>query len=187
MMLRIYQISPAEDYEWIIPEDPAGYDHIREFIANQRWEGNWKTLEAKLKKAHGKSAPKETETPWLGSHVLLLKQNGLVALKDILEMNGVVVPFFQCEGQQLHAFRATVVDALNREASELWIMPKTDRVISIEKPVFRLESIGDRDLFRVMLPEAPCTSPIYVSERFVERYRKKKLRGLEFHEVQALE
>ena len=88
-MQKIYELSPTEGHEWVIPDDPAGYEHVKTFITGGRYEKKWGTMEARLEKSHGKKRPKETEIPWLGSHVLFLKQKGLDSLKDILDTNGV--------------------------------------------------------------------------------------------------
>ena len=182
-MQKIYELSPTEGHEWVIPDDPAGYEHVKTFIAGGRYDKKWGTMEARLEKSHGKKRPKETEIPWLGSHVLFLKQKGLDSLKDILDTNGELVPFFQCDGSQLYAFRSRTIDALKMASSELWFMPGTSRVIAIRKPDFETESIKGIDIFRAQLPDAPCTSPIYVGEKFMERFNQEKLRGLNFRKV----
>ena len=105
-----------------------------------------------------------------------------MALRDILDEYGELLPLAEEQGGGLFAFNAWTVDALDETSSSLTRVPGTNHIIGIEKPIFFTERIHDRYLFR--LPGRAM--PTYVSERFVELVRRAGLVGLDFEPVATI-
>ena len=118
-----------------------------------------------------------SDSPWLGSQTLVLKDDAVRALQPIWEANGELLPV-RCADAALHVFNATrVIDGLDESAAELVRFRNSERVMRITKYAFHSEALRDVDCFKIPQFRA---SPLFLSERFVDLWSAARLRGLEF-------
>ena len=121
-----------------------------------------------------------SDSPWLGSQTLVLKDDAVRALQPIWEANGELLPV-RCADAALHVFNATrVIDGLDESAAELVRFRDSERVMRITKYAFHSEALRDVDCFKI--PQFRV-SPLFLSERFVDLWSAARLRGLEFEAV----
>ncbi|GAB4536996.1 MAG: hypothetical protein Tsb0020_51690 [Haliangiales bacterium] len=179
--MRIYKPIVADNYERLHCVDGGDYDLFADFDGTPRRD-SWTPV---LVKRVGCDEPGDTlasDFPWFGSDVLMFRTNAVVALRDLLERHGELLPLATEDDVKLFAFNAWVVDALDEERSQLMRVSLTGNIMYIQKPVFFDDKIRGLDIFR--LPYRG--KPTYVSERFVERVHQAGLVGLEFNHVATI-
>lgn len=86
-----------------------------------------------------------------------------------------------CESTSLRYVLPPIVPALDVERSVLSLMPGSGRVIGVKEPVFKASVVAQHPLFKD--GSLKCLSLIYVTDAFVDRWKRAGLRGLEFEEV----
>jgi hypothetical protein len=122
-----------------------------------------------------------SDSPWLSSHALIFRSGAIIALGELLRLNGELLPL-ACSEADLVMYNPTkVLDALDEEASTL-VRFDSGRIMMIRKYVFRSEVIEGIDVFKIPNLRA---SPTFLSQRFVNRWNESGLKGLEFKQVWA--
>ena len=178
MSWTLYRPIGAEGYECINCVDPSDYDVFVDFDGSPRG-ATWKPIAVLRVRADARSGFKPSDFPWLGFS-LIMRASAVVALRDILEANGEILPLSTDDGVKLFVLNARVIDALDEARSTLVRFPDSDRIMWLKKPAFVESAIEGVDIFRIPNIRG---SPTYVSERFVERVKAARLRGLDFNKV----
>ncbi len=173
--MNIYEPIGAPNYELIHVSSSEEYAILADFDGTPRAD-TWRPVHVQRVdyEEHKKSYP--SDFPWLGSDVLILRGHTVMALRDLLDAYGELLPLATDDTVKLYALNAWAVDALDESRSSLMRFPSSGRIMHIQKPVFFPEKVRDRLLFR--LPGRAM--PTYVSEAFVERIQQAGLVGLDF-------
>lgn len=170
MPLTVYKFEVVEDQEWIFPADDDDYESF--FAMAGRVIEDWIAPVMKL----DTTERTYSDFPWLGEHAPILKTPALDALAPVLVEHGQLLPM---SGEEVWLFNATtVLDALDHEQSRIAYFDNGD-ILDIERHVFRTESIGAAELFKLPMR----ASAVYVTGGFVERVRNAGLRGVSFAPV----
>jgi tetratricopeptide (TPR) repeat protein len=122
---------------------------------------------------------KPSDFPWFTSFALVMKKKAYDILADIFTKNGEILPLKTDDDIELYVFNSQVIDALDEDRSSVKRFSGSRKIMYIEKHEFVESKLLDVDMFR--LPGR--ASELYLSERFVERYKSAGLVGLEFEEV----
>lgn len=186
--MKYFQVHPEDGFEWINSSkdegDPATYD---EYSALLELDGRprateWKPIEVRRVRADPRQRKRDSDFPWIGS-ALVMRRAAVDALKDLLdESKAEVLPLTTCDDVPLSVLNACALDALDFERSSVLFFPKTSRIMAVNKAVLRRSVVAPFDVFRL----SHRAGEIYVSERFVERVKSHKLRGLSFLPVETV-
>ena len=177
--MKIYKPLLANDYECLNCATIDDYEIFNEFDGSSRID-TWQPI--KVRSYHPLDEwrkPKQSDFPWLGSDILVMRKRAVEALRDMVEAHGELLPLELEGGEELYALNARTVDALDESASEIVMAPDTGELMFVERAAFIAPKICSLDIFR--LPYR--AHPTYVSERFVERVKRAGLVGLEFDKV----
>ena len=161
----IYRLAVPEGYEWVIPSNPANFEVLRTLA--ERWPSeHWQPLPMTLLKSDDHGMPhRRADLPWLGFHVLVLRDHAIEAIGAILQPHGELLPL-QCDDARLSLFSAPLIaGALDVEHSDIKRFPSSGRIMKLTRPVFHAAAIGDTMAFK--LEEMPRGS-LYLTEPLVE-------------------
>ena len=121
----------------------------------------------------------ESDSPWLGSHVLIFKRPALEALSPVLSPHGELLPL-ACDDAELWVFNPTrVLEALD-DANSVVERGSTGEVMRIARYGFLKDVINGLDAFKIAGLKNSAT---FVSERVVDAWNAAGLRGLAFQQV----
>jgi hypothetical protein len=127
---------------------------------------------------HGRPL-RSADFPWLGSHVLILRDRAVETVGSILDDYGELLPL-DCEQANLWLLNVCrIVDALDEEESDL-IRFSTGRIMKIQKAVFRDKLLSDAHIFK--LPQMVRGS-IYLTEDVAQQIQQARLQGIGFRVV----
>ncbi|GAB4514065.1 MAG: hypothetical protein Tsb0020_32480 [Haliangiales bacterium] len=157
------------------------YEFLASFDGTSRKQ-TWQPVRVKIVDYSPRMKSPMCDFPWLGSHALILRTRAVMALRDIFDTYGELLPLATDDDITLFAFNPWATDAFDKERSDLTCLPGTDRIVFIDKPVFIDDNVRGRDIIR---PRGRAM-PTYVSERFVERVERAGLVGLEFDLVATI-
>lgn len=178
MSLEVYEPLADSGYEWVDAVQEDDYELFWQ-LDGQPHAATWKPIAVRRVRADEHQSCNPSDFPWLGSHALVLRQSAVEALGDILNAHCEVLPLLTDDGVELFVLNTRVIDALDEHSSSLLRFPGSNRIMRIKKPEFVASAIEGADVFR--LPHR--ASSTYVSERFVERVKAARLRGLIFNKV----
>lgn len=178
----IYEPVGEDDYECLNCDISDDYEVFRNFDGSSRIK-TWRPIKVRSHPADQSQKGLPCDFPWLGSDVLVMRKRAVLALRDILDAHGELLPLVLPDGVELQAFNARTVDALDEPQSNIMRVPNTNRIMYIKRVAFIEANIRGLDIFR--LPHR--ASPTYVSQRFVDRVESAELVGLEFDRVWSSE
>ncbi|MBX3595644.1 DUF1629 domain-containing protein [Sphingomonas sp.] len=173
-----YDFVGEEGYEIVNPCNEEDYEKFL-FMGDKPWGA----VPVRLTRADWRQTALRSDFPCIGMGALIMRQESANALADILKGNGECLPLLLEDGSTLSVFKAQVIDALDREASDLDLIPGTDRIMLINRPVFFADKVRGVDVFR--LPHR--ASATYVSQRIVDRVKELGLKGIAFEKVWSAE
>lgn len=176
--MKIFEPIAANGYEWVHPVDSRDFETFRALDGSPLAE-KWKPVKVKRVRADSRQACKKSDFPWLGGHVLVIRQSVIDSIGDLLETHGEILPLETDDGTRLFVFNCRTVDALDLTNSTVLKSRETGRIMYPKTTAFIPNVIRGKELFRLPL----VGWIIYVSEHFIVRYRAAKLVGLEFKMV----
>lgn len=174
----IYEPVVADGYEWINTCDNNDYESFHQLDGQSRI-ATWKPVKVRRVRADPRHSFIASDFPWLGGHALIMRRTAVEKLRDILELNGEILPLLTDDEVKLWVFNSRICDALDEARSVITRFPQTNRIMFINKVAFIRSTLENIDVFR--LPHR--ASSTYVSDRFVDRVNNAGLRGLEFNRV----
>ena len=106
-----------------------------------------------------------------------MRTRAVVALRDMLEESGEILPLATDDGVQLFLLNVTrVLDALDEERSIIECFPDSDRIMFLKAAAFHEDKVRGVPLFK--LPH--YGSQIFAGESFRQRVLESDLEGLAF-------
>jgi hypothetical protein len=176
--MTIFKVDVAEGCECVVPIRSSDWDAFAS-LQGTAVRDRWKPIPVRrVAPSRGKKAA-PSDFPWLGSHVLVMRRRAVDAIQEIISADGELLQLATDDGVELFAFNSRIVDALDKERSELERFPGSDRVMLVRRYVFHAELVGGRVIFRI--PEEG--NPTFVNSRFVEAVAGAGLKGLAFRPV----
>ena len=167
-----------DGYEWCRPVDREFILHRAKLINGESRAAGWQPIEVYISHKRMKDgAPlKYSDSPFMDSKVLILRERAIAALGPMLLQYGELLPL-KCNEAELRLYNVTnVLPALHEEASGAEV-DEDGNIRRISQYVFRKNVVGENDIFK--LKNRPLC-PILLTHRFVELWRSCGLQGLEF-------
>ncbi len=174
--MSVYKTTRLTGCELCHPINQSDFETIIVQINGELRKSHWKPIWMRLVQEDEGKRLIEADAPWLGPHGLIFKESATNVLKTLLEENGELLPLV-CDGGPLWIFNPTrVVDALDEANSKLKRF-KSGGIMMIDKHVFREKIVRDLHIFKI--PNLR-SSPVFVSQRFVDLWKSTGLIGLDF-------
>lgn len=139
----------------------------------------WKPLRVRRVRVSRREGFRPSDSPYYGSDCLIFRRSAAEALRDILDVHGELLPLEDEEGVELWAYHPQSLDAFDHEQT----VGSRDEHGKIENAllhVFIPSVVEGVDIFKQACPRAGA---IYLSERFLQRWKQAKLKGLDFYLV----
>jgi len=163
----------------------TGYEMLH--CIDERWEilleldgtpvaSNWKPLRVRRVRATRREAFRPSDSPYYSGHGLVFRRSAVDALRDILDAHGELLPLEDEGGVELFAYHPRALDALDQLQSKGW-RNEEGQLDVVGKHVFFPSVVQGVDIFKLAEKRA---GTIYVSDRFVQRWKQAKLKGLDF-------
>ena len=177
--MKVYQLRPdvSEIYREFTTIDEAGKLARREGFNGQKMRATWQPIEITAHKdAKSRYDGNKFPAPNFSqvSSMMIFDNRAVVALADILEANGELLPLVY-EGKddlQYVAFNTTtVIDALDEANSEVERF-RNGKIMVIDKYEFDAEKLKGATIFRI-----PQQLRVYVTDEFMRRVEEAGLTG----------
>lgn len=176
--MRIYKPKVAEGLQWALPVNDDDFEVFLGFDGSPR-RSVWTPVRVELISSHDGVTLRESDFPWLGSHVLVLSSRAVQAVGGLLSCDGELLPL-ACQEADLWVFNPTsVIDALDHDSSEC-VRFSSGRIMKMTRYVFHPELIGDAVAFKV---PALLRGPTFVTDRFVAEVAASDLRGANYEKL----
>ncbi|MBB2974946.1 hypothetical protein FHX49_000487 [Microbacterium endophyticum] len=162
---RIYRPDlPEDDFEWALPVDPDDFETIQ--TLPQRTVGSvWRPIRmALIKEDEGAPVMRRADMPWLGRHVLVLRDEAIEVVGPLLRPHGELLPLV-CDYARLMLFSAPLIAGVLDEERSKTVRFRAGGIMSLTEPVFRVEALGSSQVFK--LAEMPRGS-LYLRAELVE-------------------
>ncbi|HRI71552.1 MAG TPA: hypothetical protein PK156_45275 [Polyangium sp.] len=169
------------------------YDHIGTtgyevlHCSNERWEefleldgtpraSTWKPIRVRRVRPSRREGFRPSDSPAYGGECLIFRRSAVDALRDMLDAHGELLPLEDEDGVELFAHNTWALDAFDHERT-VGSRDENGRISLANNHVFIPSVVKDVDIFKQACPRA---GNIYVSERFLQRWKQAKLKGLDF-------
>lgn len=179
--MRIYTTLGVDGYELCHPVNKKDFERINIEVAGMPRRSKWRPIPMRLIHNNEELELAQSDSPWLGSHALLFKTRAVDLMGSVLSDHGEVLPM-ECSEMDIWVYNPfLLVDALDEAASSVFRF-NDGKIMMIRQYKFRPDIICDIDAFKI--PNLRV-SPVFVSQRFVDRWNEHGLQGLEFKQVWA--
>jgi hypothetical protein len=172
----IYTPLGLDDFELCHPINGQDFERINLEINGAPRQSSWEPIPMRL--VHNDEGRRllKSDSPWLGAHALIFRENAIHLMGSTLRAHGELLPL-ACSEADLWIYNPTfVIDALDEASSSIQRF-HNGRIMWIQQHVFRARVLGDVEVFKI--PNLRV-SPTFFSHRFVDRWHASGLTGLEF-------
>jgi hypothetical protein len=152
--MKIYEPDVQESFEWAILERDEDHEILYDLGSTAVAE-RWDPLPARLMTQDPRSGRRRAraDLPWLGPHVIVLRDRAIEALRPLLVPFGELLPLL-CPEARLALWHVThVIDALDEERSQVLRYPTSDRIMKIAMHRFKRGVLDPPQAFKI--PQMP--------------------------------
>lgn len=175
--MKVYRLDPDNDrfHNFALAEESEAVVYDR--FNGTELKSEWRPLEIM-------AVDTDEELAQFGDFAMLgtipvFSERAAVALANVLETNGELLPLSH-RGTQYFAYNVTtVVEALDGERAKVRRF-STGRIMTVEQFAFRLECLHGLMIFKI--PEL-LRGYVFVTDAFVDRIAKEGLQGFQFQEI----
>jgi hypothetical protein len=174
--MRFHSYLSSTGYEILHCVDREGWGIFTK-LDDKPVSTSWKPLRVRRVRGSLREGFRASDSPYYGTEILIFRRSAVNALRDMLDTHGELLPLDDEGGVELWAFHPRTIDALDQEKTQGSRLPDG----RIELPrihVFLPEKVEGVDIFKRAAPRA---GGIYLSERFLQRWKQAKLKGLDFY------
>jgi hypothetical protein len=159
--MKVFTALPADRHELVHPVDAEDWETFYVLLNGRSQKESWRPVAVKIiTKEYDGSPFAQTVSPWLGSYALILKQDGVVELRDYLSRIGEILPL-NCSDERLHLWHPlAVIDALDISVSEVRRF-ESGRIMGITRHGFVAERLRGIEAFKI--PDLRV-SPVFYTE-----------------------
>jgi hypothetical protein len=136
----------------------------------------WTAPEVRLARERKHRGRPASDYPFLCAGLAVFSERAVAALRDLLEDAGEILPLPSPDGSYSACNVTRVVDALDREQSEIAYFDD-GRIMHVRRYVFLADRLADVPLFKLAGFEK---GRIYVTDAFVQRAKEHGLVGFWF-------
>ena len=173
--MRFHKYSGSTGYEILHCVDDEGWTIFRE-LNGSSCSKTWKPLRVQRVRPSRREAFRPSDSPYYNATCLFFRRSAVEALRDVLDAHGELLPVEDEDGVELWAYNPRPLAALD----QVWTVGTRDANGIIELPnvhVFIPSVVEGVDIFRQARKR---NAWIYLSDRFVQRWKQAKLKGLDF-------
>ncbi|MGV8857605.1 hypothetical protein [Rhodoglobus sp.] len=162
--VRVYRVRSPEGFEWALPIDEAYFETLHTLEAGSQ-PSMISEVELKLSKTDDRGRrEKRALMPWLGSNLLLLRDEAIDTVGPLLSGYGSVFPV-KCREARLAVFGAPLLEgALDEVASEPARF-SDGGIMYMPRPMFHPHVVEKAGAFRVAEMER---GPVYFTGELVD-------------------
>lgn len=177
--MQLNEFIGSTGYEILHCVDGGGYNLFRELNGSSR-RTTWEPIRVRRVRMSRRQAFRPSDAPWgCVSNILVFRRSAVDALRDILETHGELLPLEDEGGVELYAYNPRALDCFDQVLSK-GPRDENGRLEGATYPIFIPSVVEGVDVFQYKEERA---GEIYVSDRFVARWKKAKLKGLDFRMV----
>ena len=174
--MKIYQYMQSTGYEILRSIDADGSERF-ERLKGKTLGKKWKPIRVERIRVNKRESGRPSDAPFMfKSGVMAFRRSAVDALRDMLDAHGELLPLEDAGGIELYAYNPRVLEALDYSQSEGHRSPRGELAV-VKKHVFFPSVVAGVDIFRQKEERGGI---IYLSERFLQRWKKAKLKGLDF-------
>jgi hypothetical protein len=174
--MYVYEYARSKGYEMLRPLDKDGFDRF-DLLNGKPLGKTWKPIRVQRVRVTRREAFRPSDAPYVFSGgVLVFRRSAVDALRDILDAYGELLPLEDEGGVELFAYNPRTLKALDHERT-LGSRDDRGRVYLPHNHVFIPSVVEGVDIFREARPR---NAGIYLGERFLQRWKQAKLKGLDF-------
>jgi hypothetical protein len=174
--MRVYSYLGKTGYEILNCVDNEGWDAFNKLNDKPAAQG-WKPVRVVRERGSLREGFRPSDSPWRISSVLIFRRSAVDALRDMLDAHGELLPLEDKDGVELWLFHPRTIDAFDHEKSKGSRLPD-GRIQNAILHVFVPSKLEGVDIFKHACPRR---GDIYLSERFLQRWKEAKLKGLDFY------
>lgn len=177
--MQLNDFIGSTGYEILHCVDDDGYDRLFDLKSSSRSRA-WEPIRVRRVRPSKREGFRASDSPWVCiSSALVFRRSAVDALRDILEKDGELLPLEDEEGVELYAYNPRQIDAIDQQLSD-GPRDAQGKLEGYGRHVFIPALVDGVDVFRLTSNEY---GDIYVSDRFVKRWKQAKLKGLNFRVV----
>lgn len=173
--MHVYKYRSTKGYEILHSVNSPDWRVFSEFDGTPRIE-SWKPMRVRRVRPSSREGFRASDSPFYGTEILIFRRSAVDALRDMLDAHGELLPLDDEEGVELYAYNPKPVAALDHELS-VGSRDELGHVYLVNNHVFIPSMVEGVDIFRQARKR---NTTIYLSERFLQRWKKAKLKGLDF-------
>jgi hypothetical protein len=176
--MRFHEYIGSKGYEIIHCVDRGSWEIFFELDGSSR-RTTWKPVRVRRVRGSSREGFRASDSPYYGAECLMFRRSAVDALRDILDAHGELLPLEDEGGIELFAYNPRALDAFDHERTR-GSRDENGRIELASYHVFIPSVVEGVDVFKQACPRA---GTIYVSDRFVKRFKQAKLKGLDFRIV----
>ncbi|MBK9266776.1 MAG: hypothetical protein IPM54_44210 [Polyangiaceae bacterium] len=174
--MYLYEYRPTKGYEILTWVDDDAYEAL-DRLNGKPLGKKWKPVRVRRVRATKREGCKPSDAPFMFmAGILVFRRSAVDALRDMLDAFGELLPLEDEGGVELLLYNPRALEALDHERTQ-GSRDKQGRVYLPNNHVFIPSVVEGVDLFRQAKKRRGV---IYLSDRFVERWKQAKLKGLDF-------
>jgi len=173
--MRVFKYQGTTGYEMLHCVESEGTLVLLELDGSPRVK-TWKPLRVRRVRPSKREGFRPSDSPFFSTACLVFRRSAVDALHDMLDAHGELLPLEDEEGVELFAYNPKAIDALDHQLTQ-GSRYDNGRIKLPNNHVFIPSVLEGVDIFRQTKERATDT---YLSERFLQRWKKAKLKGLDF-------
>jgi hypothetical protein len=168
--MRLYKHTSSKGYEQLLCVGPQ-LGPFSELNGEPRTK-KWEPIRVRRVRPSLREGFRPADSP-LAVDCLVFRRSAVDALRDILDAHGELLPLEDEGGVELFAYNPRALEALDHERT-VGSRDKNGLVYIPHNHVFFPSVVEGVDVFRQRKGD------IYLSDRFIQRWKQAKLKGLDF-------
>ncbi len=173
--MRVYDYSPSKGYEMLDFYEGDDWQTLANLNGEPRAH-TWKALRVRRVRMTARAAFRPSDCPYHAGGTIVFRRTAVDALRDILETHGELLPVKDDGGVELFVYNPRALEALDHERTR-GSRDEGGKVYLANNHVFIPSVVEGVDIFRQARERY---APIYLSDRFLQRWKQAKLKGLDF-------
>ncbi|HRI70536.1 MAG TPA: hypothetical protein PK156_40165 [Polyangium sp.] len=174
--MRLYEYRRTKGYEMLMWVDDEAHDALDRLNGKPKCK-KWKPVRVERVRVNMRESGRPSDAPFMFmSGILVFRRSAVDALRDILDAHGELLPLHDAGGVELFAYNPRALEAIDYAQSKGWRNDKGGLDI-VETHVFFPSVVEGIDIFR---QSEEKRGMIYLSERFLARWKQANLKGLDF-------
>ncbi len=174
--MQFYEFDRSPGYESLECVDKDAWFDILLALDGSSRAANWKPFQVRRIQKSRRRPFRDSDSPYEGTYVLIFRRSAVDALCELLETHGELLPLEDEDGVELYLYNPRAIDALDQVLSR-GSRDEDGRLRNAAIPVFVPARVEGVDIFKIAAPRA---GTIYLSDRFVARWKQANLQGLDF-------